>query len=108
MKTFKTIISTFGIVSLLSCQHQEEIVETSNDINKNEYYDLFEEAMSTVFNNTYENVTIKTSFGDMANMFEENSKKFFEKKGLIVTSDELKIINQVVGGIYGVNVLLLF
>ena len=80
MKSIRTrlIICILGIVSLLSCQYQEEVIEPTTDTNNTtNYYDLLEESLNTVFNDTYKNITINTTFGEIANMFEKTAKTFF-------------------------------
>lgn len=87
-KLFTTIL---GVISLLSCQYQEEDIvnQTSNIENTANYYDLLEESLNEVFNETYENITINTTFYDMANMFERNSIDFFASKGYIITNSNI-------------------
>lgn len=92
MKSTRTKLITciLGIASLFSCQYQEEVIEPTTDTNNmTNYYDLLEEGLNTVFNDTYSNVTINTTFGEIANMFEKNSKDFFADKGFIVTDSDI-------------------
>lgn len=92
MKSTRTRLITciLGIASLFSCQYQEEVIEPTTDTNNmTNYYDLLEEGLNTVFNDTYSNVTINTTFGEIANMFEKNSKDFFADKGFIVTDSDI-------------------
>lgn len=86
----KFTIGIFGIISLLSCQYQEEVIESPTNMNNTtNYYDLLEESLNTVFNDTYSNITINTTFSEIANMFEKNSKEFFINKGFIITDYDI-------------------
>ena len=92
MKSIRTrlIICILGIASFSSCQYQEEVIKSTVDTNNTtNYYDLLEESLNTVFNNTYSNITINTTFGEMADMFEKNSKEFFANKGFIITDSDI-------------------
>lgn len=88
-KVAKVMIAVLVTISILSCQHQEDLAETSNEIKAESFYNLFEEGMNTILHNTYKDITINTSFSDMSNMFKTNSKSFFAKKGFKVTHDEI-------------------
>lgn len=71
----KFIIGIFGVISSLSCQYQEEVIESPTNMNNTtNYYDLLEESLNTVFNDTYSNITINTTFSEIANMFEKTAK----------------------------------
>ena len=86
----KFIINILGIISLLSCQYQEEIVEPATDMNNTtNYYDILEESLNTVFNETYNNITINTTFSEITNMFKESSKEFFASKGYFATDYDI-------------------
>lgn len=85
----KLITSIIVITSLISCHFQEEVVEPSTHPNTVNYYDLLNEGLNVVFNDTYNSITIHTTFSEISNMFKENSKKFFASKGSFSTDYDI-------------------
>lgn len=74
-------MSIWGVVIISSCLNQEEIVaEPTSNITSTDYYNLLEEGINVTFNDTYNQITINTTFSEMSNMFKNNCKNFFTNK----------------------------
>lgn len=84
-------MSIWGVVIISSCLNQEEIVAEppTNIISTDCYFNLLEEGINVAFNDTYNQITINTTFSEMSNMFKSNCKNFFTNKGLFSTDYDI-------------------